>query len=253
MMENDSLLPYSGYYPVLLSVQDRVCMVVGGGAVGERKIRMLVGQGATVRLAAREMTAWVEEQCAQGVVQYVGKTFRPDLLEGADLVFAATSDAALNREVAEESRRRHLWCNMATDPEEGSFIVPSSFQRGPLTIAVSTAGLSPALARKIRIRLAALFGPEWDFFLTFMGRLRKLVQSKGLETSENQRIFREVAELPLPEWVACGNRAEALQAVSGICGPRIGSKELTSLLDEVWKQSSLSSPPCATAAERSDT
>ena len=238
MTENDSFPAHTGYYPAFLSMEGRICLVVGGGGVGERKIRGLLGRGAIVRLVARDMTPWLEGECRLGHIQYAGESFQTEHYEGAELVFAATSDAVMNREVARGARERRLWCNMATDPEEGSFIVPAVFQRGPLTIAVSTAGLSPALARRVRMRLEGLFGPEWEQFLCFLGKLRGLVQSKGLDTSENQRIFREVAELPLPEWMADGKRGEALREVADVCRPSIDPDELKSILDEVWKPSS---------------
>jgi siroheme synthase-like protein len=82
MMENDNFLPHSGYYPTFLSIEGRVCLVVGGGSVAERKIRVLVSQGAAVRLVAREMTDWISEQCEKGVIRFEGKDFDAGRLEG---------------------------------------------------------------------------------------------------------------------------------------------------------------------------
>jgi precorrin-2 dehydrogenase/sirohydrochlorin ferrochelatase len=167
-------------------------------------------------------------------------------LIGADLVFATTSDSALNRRVAADAYARNIWCNMASEPRLGSFILPSIVERGPLSIAISTAGLSPALAKMIREKLESEFGPEWGFLLLFMGRLREMIQAKDLRSADNQRLYREIAHLPLAAWIS-GNRKElAVEAIANICRPVLGADELERVWDELWKAFSLSSSQSAT-------
>ncbi|MFZ2448778.1 MAG: bifunctional precorrin-2 dehydrogenase/sirohydrochlorin ferrochelatase [Syntrophobacteraceae bacterium] len=234
------------YYPLFLDIGGRTCLVVGGGAVGERKVRTLLEHGARVRLVARELTPWLEEECAAGGIILAGTEYGKAHLQGAVLVFAATSDAELNRAVSEDARGLGTWCNMATDPELGSFIVPSLVQRGPLAIAVSTAGLSPAIARVLRIRLEGQFGAEWEFFILLLGELRKFLKSRGIEEKDSRRVFSELAALPLPEWIAEGGREKAFQKVSEICGPLLGGDELQPIWDKLWKPFSSSSQRFAT-------
>jgi precorrin-2 dehydrogenase / sirohydrochlorin ferrochelatase len=221
------------YYPMFVSLLDRVCLVVGGGAVAERKVRVLCEHGATIHLVAQTITGRLEEQCQEGRIHLVGRTYEDSQLEGVDLVFAATNEASLNRKIAEDARRRKIWCNMATEPELGSFIVPSIFRKGPLTISISTAGVSPALAKRIREKLEGEFDTGWIFFLTLMGLLRKRIQEKGLGTAENQRLFRLLAGLPIPEWT--GEREQAIAAIHEVCRPWLELEELNQTWNQAWQ------------------
>lgn len=241
------------YYPVFLSLDGRVCLVVGGGSVGERKIRRLLDCGARVHLIARDCTPWVREQCEAGRIIPLGADYHSDRLTGVDLAFAATSDSGLNRRIAADAGEKRIWCNMATDPELGSFILPSIFERGPVTVAVSTAGMSPAAAKFIREKLEGRFGPGLTLSLQFMGLLRSAILAQGLDPHENQRIFREVAALPLEEWFHGNLKDEAVLEIRNICAPWLGFTELNQFWDEAWKSYSSSSRHCATAVEPSDT
>jgi len=226
------------YYPVYLSLNDRVCLVVGGGPVGERKIRGLLRSGALIRIVAEQLTPWLESECKDGRFRLVGASYRETQLDDVDMVFVATSNAALNLKIAEDARRRRVWCNMATDPGAGSFIVPSVFQRGPLAVAISTSGLSPAMAREIRKILEDQFGSEWALSLTLIGHLRSAIQAKKLDVSENQRIFRELAALPLADWIRRGQCDQARAAVARTCSPWLSQEEVNKPWDEIWKSSS---------------
>jgi precorrin-2 dehydrogenase/sirohydrochlorin ferrochelatase len=231
---------------MFVSLEGRTCLVVGGGAVGERKLRTLLAYGCTVQLITRSLTPWVQSQCDQNRVQLVASDYESAHLIGVDLVFAATSDEVLNRRIAADARAGNVWCNMATEPRLGSFILPSIVERGPLSIAISTAGLSPALAKIIREKLEKEFGPEWGFLLLFMGKLREMIQAEGLQSAENQRLYREIAHLPLAAWIS-GNRKElAVEAIANICRPVLGADELERVWDELWKAYSLSLPQSAT-------
>ena len=122
-------------YPVLPDVRlprREVCLVVGGGSVGERKVRSLLTCKATVRLVGERLSPWLEEQVRCGEVSRVGVHYDLGQMDDADLVFAVTDDKDLNRRIARDARRRRVWCNMATEPDMGSFIVPSVFRQGPL-------------------------------------------------------------------------------------------------------------------------
>ena len=223
------------YYPLFVSLTGRVCLVVGGGPVGERKVKGLLRAGAAVRIAAPELTEWLQTQCRSGAAEYVGDTFRHGLLDGVDLVFAATSDPSLNHDITEAAHGRRLWCNTATDPMEGSFVLPAVFRRGQLTVAVGTSGASPAMASLIRDKLAEEFDDAWLMVLQMMAILRGVIQSKGLDTGENQKLFRRLAKLPLVGWVRSQERDVAAEAVCGICHPHLSLDEMNRIWDETWK------------------
>ncbi len=223
------------YYPLFVNIEGRTCLVVGGGAVGERKVKSLLSHGARVRLIARELTPWLDSECSTGSVLLSGREYDKSHLDGVALAFSATSDEALNRRVSEDAGALGIWCNMASDPELGSLVVPSLVQRGPLSIAVSTSGLSPALARRIRIKIEEEFGPEWEFFILFLGELRKLFKSRNIEGRDSSRIFSELAAHPVPEWLKQGDGKRAFEKVSEICAPLTGADELRPLWDKLWK------------------
>jgi precorrin-2 dehydrogenase / sirohydrochlorin ferrochelatase len=234
------------YYPLFVRLENRVCLVAGGGAVGERKIRTLLNYHARIRLLARDLTPWLQSQCTERAITFLGADYREAFLDGADLVFAASSDPRLNQRIASDSRKRGLWCNMATDPRLGSFVVPAMLERGPLSIAISTSGISPTISGRIRKALESQFGPEWGPFLVLLGSIRLAIQDHELGTLENQRLFRELAGLPLLDWIQTNQREPALQALHHVCQPWLTSNELTNLWDEACRQYCISSQPRAT-------
>ena len=222
---------------------------MGGGPVGERKTAKLLESGASVHIVARSLTPWLEEQCRRRTVQFIAEDYDASQMEGASLVFAATSDLALNRIIAADAHRRGLWCNMATEPESGSCIVPAVLRQGPLTIAISTDGLSPALARQIRQKLGSHFGPEWNAYLLFLGIFRNAVQKEELGTLENQRIFREIVELPIVEWIQDNQPDTALEAILQVCRQRLDKEEVSKIWNKAWKSFLSSSRSSVTSAE----
>ncbi len=222
---------FTRYCPLFVSLQGRVCMVVGGGQVAERKIRTMLPYGPSIRVVSRTLTAWLHEQYEHGLIVHTGSQYHDRQLEGVHLVFAATDNPALNIQVATDAQERHIWCNMATDPQMGSMVVPAIVEQGPLTIAISTAGLSPSAARQIRQVLEQQFGPEWAPYLILLGNIRTAVQRKNLGTDENQRMFREMVQLPLLEWLREGRQEVALEALNKLCRPWLTDTELAA----IWK------------------
>jgi precorrin-2 dehydrogenase / sirohydrochlorin ferrochelatase len=223
---------FTRYCPLFVSLQGRVCLVVGGGQVAERKIRTMLPYGPSIRLVSRTLTAWLQEQCEQELIVHTGSQYHHRQLDGVHLVFAATDNPALNIQVATDAQERHIWCNMATDPQMGSMVVPATVEQGPLTIAISTAGLSPSAARQIRQVLEQQFGPEWAPYLILLGSIRSAIQRKNLGTDENQRMFREIVQLPLLEWLREGRQEAALEALNRLCRPWLADTELAA----IWKE-----------------
>lgn len=224
-------------YPLFVSLRDRVCLVVGGGAVGERKVRKLLEYGARVRLVAKDLTPWLQDAADGETLLYLGPDYAEDHMEGVDLVFAATSDEILNEHIAEHARNRRVWCNMASSPHLGTCVVPASLRRGPLTIAVATEGLSPAVARRVRQRLEEQFGPEWEPYLRFLGALRRHIQEQSRDSAINQELFRRLADLPLTEWIRRGRFSEMMDAVSNVCQDLVPRDRVAWLWDKAWNTS----------------
>jgi precorrin-2 dehydrogenase/sirohydrochlorin ferrochelatase len=189
------------YYPIFLKVENRACLVVGGGEVGARKVETLLRCGARVGLVSPGVVQWLEEKIREGAVELVGNHYEERHLEGRFLVIAATDDLELNGRIARDAERGGLLCNVVDFPQEGNFILPALVQRGALTVAVSTGGKSPALARTIRQELEQRFGPEYGDFLELMGAVRSRLLRETRDSHGNRERFDRLVESPLLDLV----------------------------------------------------
>ncbi len=190
------------YYPILVDLEGRKVIVVGGGNVAERKINALLECNAVISLVAKDLTPTLKRYTEAEHIQFLGQDFIERFLDGAFLVIAATDDMHLNHEISEAAKKRGLLVNAVDQPKDCGFIVPSIVQRGALMIAISTSGKSPALAKKIRQKLSDQFGNEYAEFLNLMGRLRKEILAQGLSQQENSRIFHALVDSPALEAIA---------------------------------------------------
>jgi precorrin-2 dehydrogenase / sirohydrochlorin ferrochelatase len=193
------------YYPAFLDLRGTSCLVVGGGQVGERKVKTLLECGALVHLVSPELTPFLEEEVRQGRVRRIASDFAPSQMDGMFLVIGATDDPEINRRVSVEARSRNLLCNIVDRPRECSFIVPSTITRGDLILAVSTGGQSPALAKKIRQELENLFPDSYSWYVALLGRIREYVLAQGFPQAKNQRIFESLIDAPILEWLQGGD------------------------------------------------
>ncbi len=199
------------YYPVFLDLKNVACLVVGGGQVGERKIKTLQSCAAEVFLVSRDLTPYLEEEVGQGRIELLAQDYQTRHLSGKFLVIVATDDPMLNARIGREARERGMLCNVVDKPQECNFILPSLVSRGDLTIAVSTAGKSPALAKRIRQDLEKEFREIYGPYLELLGQIRNEILSRQMSQSENQKIFQALVEAPVLSWLENGN-IEALSA-----------------------------------------
>lgn len=162
----------SEYFPAFLDLRGRRCLVVGGGAVGERKVRSLLECGARVRLVSPDVTPGLAALVAAGSIVHRRRRFAARELAGCTLAIAATGVAEVDAAVAAAARRRRVLVNAVDRPAACDFILPSVLRRGGLQIAVSTGGRSPALAREVRKRLEPLFPVDYGEFVERVGRAR---------------------------------------------------------------------------------
>ncbi|BAH75135.1 precorrin-2 dehydrogenase/sirohydrochlorin ferrochelatase family protein [Solidesulfovibrio magneticus] len=198
------------YYPIYVNLRGKRCLVVGAGQVGRRKIATLAECGAeeilVIDLAAAEACA---ELLSHPAVVFACRPYETTDLDGRFLVIASTDDEALNWRISRECAERGIPCNIVDQPEKCSFIVPALFTQGDLTVAISTGGASPALARKIRQGLGEFLGSEYGALLILMSRLRPLVLGLGLGSPANSTLFRELVNSPLLEALEQADTARA--------------------------------------------
>jgi precorrin-2 dehydrogenase/sirohydrochlorin ferrochelatase len=176
-------------------------LVIGGGAVAERKVEALLQAQAQVTVVSPTLTPQLRAWAADRAITAYERPYRPGDLKGFSLVFAATGDEALHQQVAVEARKLGAFLNVVDRPALCSFIVPAIVARGDLTIAISTGGASPALAKKIRQHLQQHFGPEYDLALQLLARVRERVAQSGLSADERQRLFTALVNSPLLDYL----------------------------------------------------
>jgi len=186
-------------YPVCLRLEGRLCAVVGGGAVAERKVQGLLEASAGVRVISPALTPALADLAARGVVEHVARPYRAGDVEGAFLVICATNDRDVNASVARECAARGIPVNVVDEPDLSSFFVPAMVRQGDLVIAVSTGGKSPLTARRIKEELLSLFGPAWAEYLDMVGKEREKILREVRDPGTRGRML---AKLSAPELFA---------------------------------------------------
>ena len=214
------------YFPVFLDLKEKRCIVVGGGAVAERKVKNLLKAGARVKVISPELTVPLSRLRDEKKISHLSRSYRRKDLEGALLAIAATNDRTINERVFREATANRIPVNVVDDPAHSSFIVPSIVHKKDLLVAVSTSGRSPALARLLRQKLEREIGPEYPRFLSLLGRVRKKVLSRGLGQRENQRIFRRLVKDDLLPLIRGKKRREVDQRLRRALGPGFSLKDL---------------------------
>jgi precorrin-2 dehydrogenase/sirohydrochlorin ferrochelatase len=213
------------YYPVGLNIQDRDCLVVGGGRVGARKAQTLCQCRARVKVVSPcfDTTLW---QPLIPLVELVKREYRPQDLRKMFLVIGATDNRQLNQTIGEQARQAGILFNGADLPELSDFIVPAVVERGDLTIAVSTSGNSPALAKKIKHQLEGLFGPEYERFLCLMGRIRQNLLAREHNPDRHKKVFRQLIDGQLFDLMGKNDQKAIERLLVDILGNQHGVKTL---------------------------
>ena len=168
-----------GYFPVLLELAGRRCVMVGGGPVAERRVDGLLAAGAQVTVISPRVTRTLAALAAEGRIELESRGYREGDLAGVDLAFVATDAGEVNVAVAREARERGVWVNAADDPAHCTFILPAVVRRGDLTVAVATGGSSPALARAVREELEAYLTAEYATLAAIAAEARRELRVAG--------------------------------------------------------------------------
>lgn len=190
-------------YPAFLELAGRRAVVVGGGSVAERKALSLLKAKAEVTIISPELTPRLSRLVDKGRVSHRARSYRRGDVKGTFLVVAATDSGAINARVADDAP---CLCNVVDAPELSNFIVPSVMDRGDLSIAVSTGGVSPALARSIRLELEKYYGPEFADFLRRVKVERKRLMESIEDRSERRRQLKRLGMKGAPEAIRISGR-----------------------------------------------
>ncbi|MFA4885166.1 MAG: bifunctional precorrin-2 dehydrogenase/sirohydrochlorin ferrochelatase [Desulfotomaculaceae bacterium] len=184
----------SGRYLVSLDLNNKRCLIVGGGSVAERKAQTLLECGASVCLVSPDVTPLLESMVQDDIIFYRKGCYSSSDLADVFLVIGASGREDVNRQVAADCLARNLIVNIVDDPAKGNFFVPATFRRGSLEIAVSTGGKSPLLARKIREELERTYGAQYGEFLDMLGGLRKDIIQNVADPEKKKRILESLVD-----------------------------------------------------------
>ncbi len=204
--------PNAELFPMFVKLSGRRCVVVGGGQIAESKVDSLLNSGADVTVVSPSLTGRLAKAAQHGVFAWTQRVFELSHLDGAFLVIAATSDGATNELIFREADRRGILCNAVDQPPRCHFYFPAIVRRGALQIAISTAGLSPSLAQRLRKELEVEFGPEYGEWLEWLGAVREALMIRKIDFSKRRRLLAYVARHESFErWLAARVRKHALR------------------------------------------
>jgi len=198
-----------GFYPMFLDLTGRLCVVVGGGVVAERRVESLLAAGAGVTVVSPELTSGLAALVEAGDIRWLARAYEPGDLDGAELAFTAADDPTVSPTVAREARERVVWLNAADDPEHCDFFLPGLVRRGVLTVAVGSSGASPALTRALREHLDGALGPEWEALGELAATARRELRAAGRATDGD--TWRRALGADVRELLAEGRLTEARQ------------------------------------------
>lgn len=184
----------SAYYPVMLDLAGRSCLIVGGGQVAERKLVSLLEAGAKVTVLSPDWTQEIDRLRRIGALTLLPRVYAVGDASRYTLVFAATDDRAVNEQVTNEAAANGIWVSVADKPESGTFILPSVVRRGKLILAVSTSGASPSLAGKIARELGCTYGDEYEAYVDFLSEARLKIRAQVQDRESRERIFRRLLD-----------------------------------------------------------
>jgi precorrin-2 dehydrogenase/sirohydrochlorin ferrochelatase len=187
------------YYPMMMNITGRRCVVIGGGKVAERKVASLLEAGAMVVLVSPAMTPSLSSMAKNGIIEHLPRRYRRGDLKRAFLCVVATNDRRLQKRICKEAQDQGVLANIVDSEEDCDFLVPSYFRRGDLTISISTSGKSPALAKKIRNDLQELYGWEYEVLLRVLTWARPRIMEEVKDPKRRQSILERTAR---PELLA---------------------------------------------------
>ncbi len=220
------------YIPIFLDVTGRECVVVGGGVVAARKVESLVDAGAHVTVVSPCLSPLIESLVARGSVKHIARYYQPGDIRGCVLVYAATDDPKLHRELAAEARSLGIPVNVVDVPELCTFIAPAVVKRGALQIAISTGGAAPAFAARLRRELEDQFGTEYALILEILRAARQRLHADEIDPVERMRVLKDLANSALPDAVAAGD----VDAIDRILATHLGEGVSLAALGLGWAE-----------------
>lgn len=225
------------YFPISLDINNRSCIVIGGGKVAARKVKSLLASGGLVTVISPALDPELAGLARDGSINWRSRGYEKGDLARAFLVIAATDDVTVQEDVYHEAEENNILLNVADVPKWCNFILPATVRRGELTLSVSTAGRSPALARRLRKELEEQYDSAYDILIRILGRLRPIVLDRGLDHSQNKIIFENLLHRDMIDWIRQRNRSRLNQHIRSTLGMDVSLDDLFDLPPDQETQS----------------
>jgi uroporphyrin-III C-methyltransferase/precorrin-2 dehydrogenase/sirohydrochlorin ferrochelatase len=202
------------YFPIFLDLNNRLCLLVGGGEIATRKGRLLAKAGARLRVVALDISAELRELVAHQQGELYEREYHATDLTDCVLVIAATDDTSLNEIVSRDAQARNLPVNVVDNPALCTYITPAIIDRSPLVIAVSSGGEAPVLARLLRAKLETLVPLNYGRLAGLASRWRDRVKARFADTDQRRRFWEKILQGPAAELMLNGQEAAAEQILT---------------------------------------
>lgn len=199
------------YYPVMLDIRDRPAIVIGGDRIAAAKATALAASGAHVNVISPDFCAELLDLAERDAVTLRRKSYEPGDLAGAFVVVAATTDEWLIEAIWQETQSRNQPVNIVDVPRYCTFILPSVLRRGKLTVAVSTEGASPSLAKRIRQQLEDVFPSAYEAYIDLAAQARTLLRQQGVSYDTRDAFFRDFMASPILTLLGESERTRAIE------------------------------------------
>ncbi|MCG6900034.1 MAG: siroheme synthase CysG, partial [Gammaproteobacteria bacterium] len=201
------------YLPIFMKIEQRPCLVVGGGKVAARKVALLRRAGARIRIVSPQLCGELHDLLARGLITHEAREFQDNDLDDCVLVIAATDNKTVNRRVSELATIQRIPVNVADSPKLCSFIVPSIINRSPVQIAVSTGGSSPVLARLLRARLESFVPAAYGRLAELVNDYRQRVKQRFANPEQRRYFWESILQGRVAELLFAGHEEKARSAL----------------------------------------
>ncbi len=196
-------------YPLFVNLLGKLCVVVGGGQVAERRVPRMLVEGAIVKVVSPQATVALCDLALAGKIELLREPYAAHHLAGAFLVLVATDDPAVNDQAARDAKPHRVLLCRADRPDDGDYVTPAVVKRGDLTIAVGTASGSPTLSWVVRERIEDVFGPEWDEWSALFAALRSDLQALNGPKQRNTIVKALLADPEIDALIRSGRLEDA--------------------------------------------
>lgn len=204
------------FYPLFLDLRGKLVLVVGGGAVAERKVESLLAADAAVNLVSPDVTDSIASLADSGTIRLQHRKFVEADLDGMVLVVSATDDRAAQEQIAAAARARNIPINTVDQPDLCDFIVPAIVRKGDVVLAISTSGRSPALAAALRARLESVITDDVARAARILGEVRSEVHSRFENADRRKQVFEAIVASGILDWIGDCDDGAALERVRRI-------------------------------------